>query len=209
MARKKKSDLDNEKQIKSVNNKNSKNTRSSENTIFKNINKGELLEFQIKRLFFFMGYFPKTNIIIQTSADEPYDTVTDLDVYGIYVHYDFSTKTIWADCKSGAAQEINRVAWLTGIKEMIEVDDILFVKKGTKLSTKIFANKKSIQIVDLNIIKDMETRYGINSNDWRGSWNPQIQNENINVFKNISTPDNSIYRRIFKFINTQIGRAHV
>ena len=48
----------------------------------------------------------------------------------------------------------------------------------------------------------METRYGINSNDWRGSWNPQIQNENINVFKNISTPDNSIYRRIFKFINT-------
>ena len=41
MARKKKSDLDNEKQIKSVNNKNSKNTRSSENTIFKNINKGE------------------------------------------------------------------------------------------------------------------------------------------------------------------------
>ena len=149
-----------------------------------------------------MGYFPKTNIIIQTSADEPYDTVTDLDVYGIYVHYDFSTKTIWADCKSGAAQEINRVAWLTGIKEMIEVDDILFVKKGTKLSTKIFANKKSIQIVDLNIIKDMETRYGINSNDWRGSWNPQIQNENINVFKNISTPDNSIYRRIFKFINT-------
>lgn len=202
MARKKKSDLDNEKQIKSVNNKNSKNTRSSENTIFKNINKGELLEFQVKRLFFFMGYFPKTNIIIQTSADEPYDTVTDLDVYGIYVHYDFSTKTIWADCKSGAAQEINRVAWLTGIKEMIEVDDILFVKKGTKLSTKIFANKKSIQIVDLNIIKDMETRYGINSNDWRGSWNPQIQNENINVFKNISTPDNSIYRRIFKFINT-------
>lgn len=59
MARKKKSDLDNEKQIKSVNNKNSKNTRSSENTIFKNINKGELLEFQIKRLFFLWDIFQK------------------------------------------------------------------------------------------------------------------------------------------------------
>ena len=103
-------------------------------------NKGELLEYQIKRLFFFMGYFCKNNIIIQTSTDEPYDIVTDLDVYGIYIHTDFSKKNIWADCKSGAAQEINRIAWLIGIKQMLDVDDILFVKKGTKLSTKLYAN---------------------------------------------------------------------
>ena len=135
MARKKKNTVENDNQIKMFDNKNLKDIDISENSMVKNVNKGELLEYQIKRLFFFMGYFPKTNIIIQTSSDEPYDTVTDLDVYGIYIHSDFSEKTIWSDCKSGAAQEINRVAWLTGIKEMIEVDDILFVKKGTKLST--------------------------------------------------------------------------
>lgn len=202
MARKKKTTVENDNQIKLLDNKSLKNIDISENSLVKNMNKGELLEYQIKRLFFFMGYFPKTNIIIQTSSDEPYDTVTDLDVYGIYIHSDFSKKTIWSDCKSGAAQEINRVAWLTGIKEMIEVDDILFVKKGTKLSTKLFANAKNIQIVDLSTIEDMEKRYGIKSNDWRGSWDPQIQNENINTFKNISTPDNLIYKRIFKFINT-------
>ncbi len=202
MARKKKNTVENDNQIKMFDNKNLKDIDISENSMVKNVNKGELLEYQIKRLFFFMGYFPKTNIIIQTSSDEPYDTVTDLDVYGIYIHSDFSKKTIWSDCKSGAAQEINRVAWLTGIKEMIEVDDILFVKKGTKLSTKLFANAKNIQIVDLSIIEDMEKRYGIKSNDWRGSWNPQIQNENINTFKNISAPNNLIYKRIFKFINT-------
>lgn len=202
MARKKKTTVENDNQIKLLDNKILKNIDISENSLVKNMNKGELLEYQIKRLFFFMGYFPKTNIIIQTSSDEPYDTVTDLDVYGIYIHSDFSKKTIWSDCKSGAAQEINRVAWLTGIKEMIEVDDILFVKKGTKLSTKLFANAKNIQIVDLSTIEDMEKRYGIKSNDWRGSWDPQIQNENINTFKNISTPDNLIYKRIFKFINT-------
>lgn len=178
------------------------NININEEQMLENINKGELLEYQIKRLFFFMGYYPKTNIIIQTRSDEPYDIVTDLDVYGIYIHSDFSMKTIWSDCKSGAAQEINRVAWLTGIKEMIEVDDILFVKKGTKLSTKIFASERNVQIVDLSTIKDMEKRYGIEENDWRGSWNPRIQKENINVFKNISTPNNSICKRIFKFINT-------
>lgn len=163
-------------------------------------NKGELLEYQIKRLFFFMGYFCKNNIIIQTSTDEPYDIVTDLDVYGIYIHTDFSKKNIWADCKSGAAQEINRIAWLIGIKQMLDVDDILFVKKGTKLSTKLYANCNDIQIVDLRIINDMEKRYGIKGDDWRGSWNPVVQNQNIVVFKNISTPDNTICKRIYKFI---------
>lgn len=199
MAKRKKTIVEIDSQIKMFDNA---EKNASTNLIIQNMNKGDLLEYQIKRLFFFMGYFPKTNIMIQTSSDEPYDLVTDLDVYGIYIHVDFSKKTIWSDCKSGAAQEINRLAWLTGIKEMIEVDDILFVKKGTKLSTKLFANERNIQIVDLSTVEDMEKRYGIKSNDWRGSWNPQIQNENRNIFKNIFTPDNSIYKRIFKFINT-------
>lgn len=173
-----------------------------ENSAIKDVNKGELLEYQIKRLFFFMGYLPITNIIIQTSTDEPNDVVTDLDVYGIYVHSDFSQKTIWSDCKSGTAQEINRIAWLSGIKEMINVDEVLFVKKGTKLSTKLFAGGKNVQIVDISIIKDMEKRYGIENNDWRGSWNPNTQKKHIEIFKRISTPDNTIYKRIFKFINT-------
>lgn len=173
-----------------------------DNDEIKSLNKGELLEYQIKRLFFLMGYFPKTNIIIQTSSDDPTDIVTDLDVYGIYVHSDFTLKTIWSDCKSGETQEINRVVWLAGIKEMIKVDDVLFVKKGTKLSTKLFASSKGIQIVDLSTIEDMEERFGIENSDWRGSWNPIVQKDNKDTFKSISTPNNTICKRILKFIST-------
>lgn len=202
MAKKKKTTVETDTQMKLFDDKSLSQIENKKTSLIKNVNKGELLEYQIKRLFFFMGYFSKSNIIIQTSSDMPYDIVTDLDVYGVYIHSDFSKKTIWADCKSGAAQEINRVAWLMGIKEMIAVDDILFIKKGTKTSTKLFANAKNIQIVDLSIISDMEKRYGIKDDDWRCLWNPEVQNENINIFKNISTPNNSIYKRIFKFINT-------
>lgn len=202
MPKKKKNSADNNNQIELFDNENSKEVAVQGDTVVRSMNKGTILEYQIKRLFFFMGYFSKNNIIIQTSSDEPFDIVTDLDVYGIYIHSDFSQKTIWSDCKSGTAQEINRVAWLTGIKDMIEVDDILFVKKGTKLSTKFFANARNIQIVDLSIISDMEKRYGIKSDDWRSAWNPQTQNEYIDTFKNILTPNNLIYKRIFKFINT-------
>lgn len=199
---KKKNDITNDNQIKLFNDDNFDKIDIQTEKFIKNINKGELLEYQIKRLFFFMGYYSKTDIIIQTASEEPYDVITDLDVYGSYIHTDFSKKTIWADCKSGAAQEINRVAWLTGIKEIIEVDDILFVKKDTKLSTKMYANSKNVQIVDLSIIKSMEKRYGIKYDDWRSSWNPIIQKENANIFKNLVTPNNIIYKRIFKFLNT-------
>jgi len=170
--------------------------------INKTVPKGELLEYRIKRLLFFMGYFPKTNIIVQTSPDEPNDIVTDLDVYGIYLHSDFSIKTIWADCKSGAAQEINRIAWLNGIKEHIKVDDILFVKGGTKLSTKIYASRKNIQIVDLSTIAEMQKRFGVEEEDWRIPWNPVIQSQNLKIFKSITTPNNITYKKIAKFIHT-------
>lgn len=203
MAEMKENNSDNNNQINLFNNDEITHEKKiSLKERLRDISNGEMLEYQMKRLFFFMGYYTKTNIVIQTTSDESYDIVTDLDVYGNYIHLDFSQKTIWADCKSGAAQEINRVAWLTGIKDMIKVDDILFVKKGTKLNTKIFANTKNIQIVDLNIINDMEKKYGIKSNDWRSSWNPVAQDENIKIFKSLSTPNNLIYKRIFKFINT-------
>lgn len=202
MSRKRKNTDENPEQMILFEDKVITDTSIQDNSAIKSMNKGELLEYQIKRLFFFMGYFPITNIIIQTSTDEPYDIVTDLDVYGIYVHSDFSKKTIWSDCKSGTAQEINRIAWLSGIKEMINVDEVLFVKKGTKLSTKLFAGEKNIQIIDISIIQDMEKRFGIESNDWRGSWNPMIQKQNVEMFKCISTPASTIYKRIYKFINT-------
>ncbi len=202
MAKKKKNEIDHNQGSLFEKTGNANESVGSEVNKLEKVSKGEMLECQIKRLLFFMGYYTKTNIIVQTSSEEPQDIVTDLDVYGIYIHNDFSKKTIWVDCKSGTTQEINRVAWLNGIRDMIEVDDILFVKKGSKLSTKIYANKKHIQIVDLDIIKEMEGRFGVKSDDWRNAWNPLIQRSYINAFKAISTPDSTIYKRILKYVNT-------
>ena len=208
MPRRKKSDIDDGNITKSKDESTNDITSLDEDAIktknekYKKISKGELLEYQIKRLFFYMGYYTKNNIIIQTSQDDPYDIVTDLDVYGIYIHNDFSMNTIWADCKSGDAQELNRISWLIGVKDMIKVDEILFVKKGTKRSTKIFANSRGINIVDLNIISDMEKKYDIIAEDWSNPWNPNIQLQNSKCFKEIKAPDNLIYKKISKFITT-------
>jgi len=167
-----------------------------------NIGKGEILEYRIKRLFFAMGYYVHNNIFIQTGDDEPYDIVTDLDVYGVYVHNDFNEKRIWADCKSGNANELNRISWLIGVKALINSDEVLFVKKGVKFSTKLFASQRNIQIIDLAILDEIEKRYEIEKNDWKNLWNPDINHKNIDVFKRIQVPDNQTYKRIYKYIST-------
>jgi hypothetical protein len=168
----------------------------------KKIEKGDLLEYRIKRLFFAMGYFSKIGILVTTSQDDNSDPITDLDVYGIYLHKNFSKKTIWADCKSGNAQPLARIPWIAGIREMAHVDQALFVKKGIRLTTKKFASNYGIQILDLDNIEKLENDYSIEKNDWRGSWNPQVQQEQSRILTKIMVPENTFYKRLGKFMST-------
>ena len=163
------------------------------------VNKGNLLEYRIKRLLFRMGYYCKTNIDIKATADLNPDTISDLDVYGIYIHKDFSQKNIWADCKSGKAKPLERIAWINGVKNITGIDDVIFVKKGIRLSTKQYALNKGVRIFDYETIDELEHNYGIEQNDWRGSWNPQIANYIIALQK-IGVPNVDSYKKIGNFI---------
>lgn len=180
--------------------------QNSQMTLFvekeKKLDKGDLLEYRIKRLFFAMGYFSKIGVLVTTSQDDNSDPITDLDVYGIYLHKNFSKKTIWADCKSGSAQPLARIPWIAGIREMAHIDQALFVKKGIRLNTKKYASKFGIQILDLDNIEKLENDYSIKSNDWRGSWNPQVQQEQSRILTKIMVPENSFYKRLGKFMST-------
>lgn len=111
------------------------------------INKGDLLEYQIKRLLFNMGYFCKIGVIVRTSDSTDAEDVTDLDVFGIAIQKDFTYKSIWADCKAGKAKPLERISWINGIKNFIGIDDAIFVKKNVRINTKIFAQKSNIQIL--------------------------------------------------------------
>lgn len=107
--------------------------------------KGDMLEYRLKRLIFAMGYIPKKGVIIKTEPNEKADIITDLDVYGVYFHKNFTSKTIWADCKSGKDKPLERLSWIMGIRESIDVDDVMYVKRGVRLSTSQFAKKKEFR----------------------------------------------------------------
>jgi hypothetical protein len=166
----------------------------------KEVSKGHLLEYRLKRLIFSMGYFPKIGIVLKTSQEEPSDDITDLDVYGFYIHKNFASKTIWADCKAGQAKPLERISWIIGVKNIAQIDDVIFVKKGVRYSTRQFARRLNVEVLDLEIIEKLERDFGIELNDWRGSWNPDTQMNQLVTFQRINIPNSDAFKKIGNFM---------
>ena len=195
--------------VKSKSNKDSELTKTNKTelkTTIENskmnikISKGELLEFRIKRLLFSMGYFCKIGVIINADRSEFSDNITDLDVLGFSMHKDFTCKSIWADCKSGNAKPLERISWINGVKRFADIDDVVFVKKGVRVSTKQFARKSGIQIMDLEVLQKFENDYKIEDTSVEGSWDYNTQKECETILKNIRIYKSENIKKILKFI---------
>lgn len=139
---------------------------------------------------------------MKTFADDFADEITDLDAYGIYIHKDFSSKRIWADCKSGKAKPLERISWIKGIRSSVKIDDVIFVKSGVRLNTKQFARKSGILVLDIGSISKMEKDFGISENDWRASWDFNIQYDIINKLKKFVAYDGRNLKNIVQFIES-------
>ena len=195
--------------VKNKSNRDSELTKSDKSevkTTMKNpkvnikISKGELLEFRIKRLLFSMGYFCKIGVIINADRSEFSDNITDLDVLGFSMHKDFTCKSIWADCKSGNARPLERISWINGVKRFANIDDVVFVKKGVRVSTKQFARKSGIQIMDLEVLQKFENDYKIEDTSVEGSWDYNTQRECENILQKIHIYKSENIKKILKFI---------
>ena len=165
-------------------------------------NKGEFLEYRLKRLLFAMGYLSKKGVVIKTAPNEQADIITDIDVYGVYVHKNFTSNTIWADCKSGKDKPLERMSWLIGVRDNLKIDDIIYVKRGVKLPTCEYARAKGVQVLDLDILNRIEKNYGISEDDWRGPWNISVQSEQLKVFKDINILNQDTFKKVASFITT-------
>lgn len=177
------------------------NTNSSKKNDLKvGVTKGDYLEFRMKRLLFHMGYYTKIGIILRTAQDSSADTITDLDVIGFYVNKDFKASSVWADCKSGKARPLERISWINGVKNISDINEVIFVKDGVRSSTRSFARQYDIRILETKMIEQLEKNYNVDFNDWRGSWNPHSQLNQIKILQKIKIPETDIYKRIGAFI---------
>lgn len=175
---------------------------NKENSYFKNISKGTMLEYRIKRLLFHMGYYAQTNVVIKTSPQQPNDNITDLDVYGYSFSPDFSRTIKWVDCKAGNANTLQHIGWINGVKSQIAASEVVFIKQGVRKNIKEYARTLGIKIFDLNTLAQMENNYNIDINDWRGSYDIRTQLDKLVTFSRIAIPDSLQYKNIANFMSS-------
>ena len=178
------------------------NTNENSSKGINSISKGTELEYRIKRLLFYMGYYSQTNIVFKTSTYPPSDVITDLDVYGYSFLPDFAHIIKWVDCKSGGTNILQHIGWINGIKSQIAVDEVVFIKQGIRKNINEYARSLGIKIFDLKCLEQMEQNYGINRNDWSGSYDIYTQSKMLHEFSKISIPDTQRYKNISNFITS-------
>lgn len=173
-----------------------------EKSNIQNISKGSVLEYRIKRLLFYMGYYAQTNILIKTSPEEPNTTITDLDVYGFSFAIDFSHSIKWVDCKSGNTNILQHIGWINGVRTQIAANEVLFIKQGVRKNIKEYARTLGIKIFDLDTLAQIENNYNIDADDWRGSYDVKTQLDKLVIFSKITIPNSALYKNIANFISS-------
>jgi hypothetical protein len=127
---------------------------------------GEALEYRVARLHLFMGYFVRRGCPIYTVS--ALDRATDLDVLATRYIEPFDRQMIIAECKSGENAPLDRIFWLSGVKQYTRASQALLVRKATKWNIKDFAKECGVRVVDLHRLSEMEVALGINVDEWPG-----------------------------------------
>src|SRR6266849_5978932 len=127
---------------------------------------GDDLEYRIARLQIFSGFFVRRGCPIYTIA--ALDRATDLDVLALRHSEPFRREMIITECKSGAPAPLDRIFWLTGVRDYTRATPAFLVRKRTKWNIKYFAKECCVQILDLPPTTEIEAALKIGENEWPG-----------------------------------------
>jgi hypothetical protein len=140
--------------------KNSPGPRPSDFTV------GDALEYEVARLQIFMGYFVRRGCPIYTVA--ALDRATDLDVLGIKYVQPFRREVIITECKGGDSQPLDRIFWLSGVRQYVSANQAFLVRKGTKWNIKDFAKESGLQVIDFRRLQEIQASLQIVDSEWPG-----------------------------------------
>lgn len=73
-----------------------------------------------------------------------------------------------AECKSGVTGPLDRIFWLSGVKNFVDANEAFLVRKGTKWNIKDFAKTAGVQVFDTSRLSELEITFRISEHDWPG-----------------------------------------
>lgn len=162
---------------------------------------GEELEYRVARLHLFMGYFVRRGCPIYTVA--ALDRATDLDMLAIRYIEPFKQQMIIAECKSGDNAPLDRIFWLSGVKNFTSADEALLVRKSTKWNIKDFAKECGVGVLDLHRLTELEAALGINEGEWPGISDRDFYAKEIPIW-NGQAKNNSRYWELLITLTSEV-----
>ncbi|PZT54154.1 hypothetical protein DN757_19175 [Paenibacillus silvae] len=127
---------------------------------------GDPLEYRVARMFMMQGYFVRRGINIYTTGY--IDTATDVDVLAIKYADSFGRIMVISECKSGESKPLDRIFWLSGLKNYLNANRALLVRKPTRWNIKDFAKETGVEVIDNDYIDKLEDILEIDKNEWLG-----------------------------------------
>jgi hypothetical protein len=162
---------------------------------------GDELEYRVQRLQIYMGYYVRRGRPIYTISN--LDRATDLDLLSIRFVEPFRREIIITECKSGKVGPLDRIIWLSGLREYVGAKEALLVRKGTKWNIKEFAKQCNIQVIDTFRINELEKIYKIESSVWPGLSDINFFKTENQVWKETLDSDKKVWE-LFSTLSSEI-----
>ena len=148
-----------------------------------------LLKIRMMRLHWWTNHFVTHDVNLYNFdiAQGRRDTYTDIDVICINFNSMLQKRIIICDCKSGnTIKEKNRIFWLSGLMNIIDIDDCYFVKTDIAHNQVYqLADKTNIRLISDKLLSNLEKIFNVNEDEYIGPFD--IKNiENINkIYKSL------------------------
>jgi hypothetical protein len=123
------------------------------------ISKGSILESRVGRLYAYFGYFVRLNRTISTEGR--LNRATDLDVFAVRYVPPFKRQTQIVECKSGGRRPLDRIFWLSGVRQHAKADAATLVSDTTKWDIKDFARLNGVELIDRARVDEFEAVSGL------------------------------------------------
>lgn len=154
-----------------------------------------------KRLAWALGYLPLLNVPVTLPIDATGRAGTDLtdaDVYGFRFSASGGVSRLLIDCKTTTGRAVDRVLWVRGLQDVLQLDELYLFKKKVPDGAKWLAHTLNVNCVDEAQMKELDVRLGLSR--LKG---PYFDGTGYESIERLSTfPKGSEYRDLAQFLKT-------
>jgi hypothetical protein len=162
---------------------------------------GNELEYRVQRLMIYMGFYCRRAKPIYTVAR--LDQATDLDIFSLKWKEQFKRELSISECKSGSDRPLDRIFWLSGVKNFVKAQEAFLIRNSTKWNIKDFAKSCGIQVWDRQRIEELEKIYSIRNDDWPGLSDSSFFKNNLDEW-NVTLKNNPNIWELFWTVSSEI-----